>query len=101
MRGLLLYEPDIHQTSTEDLKCASSVLGTGTVISGRSNRREESVYLMLAALVLHGDGDAGRYMREPYSGLGLVDVLSACAACAHDFEANILHLVERLVGFCC
>ena len=93
MCGLLLYEPNIHQASTEDLKCASSVLGTETVISGRSNGREESVYLMLAALVLHGDGDAGRYMREPYGGLSLVDVLPARPACTHDFDADVFHLV--------
>ena len=48
--------------------------------------------LVLAALVLAGDGDAGRDMRQPHGGFHLVDVLPARAAGAERIDAHVLLL---------
>ena len=46
--------------------------------------------LVLRALAVGVHGDAGRDVRDAHGGLGLVDVLAAGAARAHDVDAQVL-----------
>ena len=46
--------------------------------------------LVLRALVLTGDDDAGREVRQAHGGVGLVDVLAAGAARAVGVDAQVL-----------
>src|SRR5581483_12129088 len=52
------------------------------------------------ALLLHGDDDAARYMRNADGGLGLVDVLAAGAAGAHgvDLQVGVVDLDVDVLG---
>src|SRR4029079_18355444 len=56
---------------------------------GAQQRHGAGAVLVLRTLLLHGDGDAARDMRDADRGFGLVDVLAAGAARTHGVDAQV------------
>src|SRR5690606_6054858 len=62
------------------------------VDAGAEHRHRLGAVAVLAALVLHGDDDAGGQVRQPHGRIGLVDVLAAGPTRTINVDAQVLVL---------
>src|SRR5581483_11340101 len=91
VRADLVSEPDLRLAAPRELGELLVLLLLLELVEARlQDLHRHRLVLVLRAFVLAGDDDAGREVREPHGGVGLVDVLAAGAARAVRVDAEVL-----------